>query len=234
MSKHIEITPLQDIERMAVVLGKGRLAKQVKQDTGASFVINFGFFDGNRPTHHLKADGTVLACASWGCWGYAWDTGPDIGMTVMPAATSRNYISGLELISPMTKEIGLQYDRKGELGGIRGRTAVALKPGHLITYCSNDGMDASTLEGVVDELAALGADSAVYGDGGGSSQGAGDGWEVKSSDKRPVYSYLCVWLKPKKLYRVQVGAFENKTNAERLRDELKGKGYPGFIQEVDV
>ena len=31
------------------------------------------------------------------------------------------------------------------------------------------------------------------------------------------------------LYRVQVGAFENKENAEKLRDELKAKGYSAFI-----
>lgn len=31
------------------------------------------------------------------------------------------------------------------------------------------------------------------------------------------------------LYRVQVGAFANKENAERLADELKAKGYPVYI-----
>lgn len=34
------------------------------------------------------------------------------------------------------------------------------------------------------------------------------------------------------LYRVQVGAFAVKANAERMRDELKGKGYSAFIVEV--
>ena len=31
------------------------------------------------------------------------------------------------------------------------------------------------------------------------------------------------------VYRVQVGAFENKKNAEKLRDELKSKGYAAII-----
>lgn len=35
--------------------------------------------------------------------------------------------------------------------------------------------------------------------------------------------------KPKTIYRVQVGAFSVKRNAERLRDELKGRGYSAFI-----
>jgi N-acetylmuramoyl-L-alanine amidase len=37
--------------------------------------------------------------------------------------------------------------------------------------------------------------------------------------------------KPKSLYRVQVGAFSVKRNAERLKDELKGRGYDAIIVE---
>ena len=33
-------------------------------------------------------------------------------------------------------------------------------------------------------------------------------------------------------YRVQVGAFENRANAEKMRTELKDKGYEAFIVEV--
>lgn len=33
----------------------------------------------------------------------------------------------------------------------------------------------------------------------------------------------------KKLYRVQVGAFANRENAEQLAEELKKKGYPAII-----
>jgi len=35
--------------------------------------------------------------------------------------------------------------------------------------------------------------------------------------------------KAQKLYRVQVGAFSDRKNAERLREELKAKGYPAII-----
>ncbi|MEG2429844.1 MAG: SPOR domain-containing protein, partial [Oscillospiraceae bacterium] len=34
---------------------------------------------------------------------------------------------------------------------------------------------------------------------------------------------------PNNLYRVQVGAFSNKDNAQKLRDELKAKGYSAYI-----
>jgi cell division septation protein DedD len=35
----------------------------------------------------------------------------------------------------------------------------------------------------------------------------------------------------KKLYRVQVGAFENVKNAEALASELRSKGYKTIIKE---
>jgi N-acetylmuramoyl-L-alanine amidase CwlA len=33
-----------------------------------------------------------------------------------------------------------------------------------------------------------------------------------------------------KLYKVQVGAFSNKANADKLCNELKSKGYPAFVK----
>jgi N-acetylmuramoyl-L-alanine amidase len=38
-------------------------------------------------------------------------------------------------------------------------------------------------------------------------------------------------LQPGTLYRVQVGAFSNKENAERLVAELKAKGYPAIVTQ---
>lgn len=37
--------------------------------------------------------------------------------------------------------------------------------------------------------------------------------------------------KPTKLYRVQVGAFGSKSNADRLAKELVAKGYPAYVSE---
>ena len=38
----------------------------------------------------------------------------------------------------------------------------------------------------------------------------------------------------KKLYRVQVGAFSVRENAEALQEEIKAKGYDAFIQTYEV
>ena len=199
MSKHIKIIPLTQIERIAIVQGSGRSLAQVKQAEGCVLICNAGFYSGNgKPTHHLKVDGKVLACAPWGCWGFAWNNGADIRMEALPADTRLNYIAGVELLSPMVSDTGsIPYDPKGELGGSRGRTAMALAGDKLILYCSGDGTkDAATLEEVQEELRRLGAETAVYVDGGGSSQcDFGGGETIRSS--RKVYSYLCVWLKKK-------------------------------------
>ncbi|MTS85643.1 hypothetical protein GMD81_17555, partial [Pseudoflavonifractor sp. BIOML-A3] len=64
MSKYIKTIPLSSIERIAIVQGGGRLISQVKRDTGCDYAMNAGFYGGNgKPTHHLKADGKVLARA---------------------------------------------------------------------------------------------------------------------------------------------------------------------------
>lgn len=39
------------------------------------------------------------------------------------------------------------------------------------------------------------------------------------------------YIESNKLYKVQVGAYRNKTYAENLKEELKRKGYEGFITE---
>ena len=199
MSKHIKIIPLTQIERIAIVQGSGRSLAQVKQAEGCVLICNAGFYSGNgKPTHHLKVDGKVLACAPWGCWGFAWNNGADIRMEALPADARLNYIAGVELLSPMVSDTGsIPYDPKGELGGTRGRTAIAHTGDKLILYCSGDGTkEAATLEVVQGELRRLGAETAVYVDGGGSSQcDFGGGETIRSS--RKVYSYLCVWLKKK-------------------------------------
>ena len=40
-------------------------------------------------------------------------------------------------------------------------------------------------------------------------------------------------VKPKKLYRVQVGAFSSRENAEQYINKVKAAGFGAFIVEVD-
>lgn len=192
MSKQVAVLPLSNIRRIAILTGEGRSLSQVKGE--ADYIMNGGFYDMTtfKPTGHLKADGKVLGTSGWNCWGFLWDTGPDIRMDVVPDKGGKNYISGVELISPSGK---LTYTK--DVGGKRGRTAMALTQDSLILYCSGDGTkDASTPESLKEELAAYGATSALMLDGGGSSQCSFPSGDIKST--RRVQNYIAVWLKDDK------------------------------------
>lgn len=49
---------------------------------------------------------------------------------------------------------------------------------------------------------------------------------------RAILEYLGIKSEDK-LYRVQVGAFKSRKNAERVRDALKGYGYEAIIVSVE-
>ena len=135
----------------------------------------------------------VRAKESWGCWGYAWNSGSDIRLCALPADERASYIGGYELLTPMVGiHDALSYG--AELGSRRGRTAMALDGEHLILYCSGDGTaDAAAPEELREELYALGAETAIMLDGGGSSQCDFGGGQVINST-RAVDNYLCLWL----------------------------------------
>lgn len=189
MSKYIATIPLADIERIAIVTGNGRSMAQVKGD--ADYICNAGFYDmtTGRPVGHLKADGAVLAKEAWGCWGFAWDRA-DIKMAALPAA-AKNYISGVEMLSPM---IGIHdaMHYRPEVGGSRPRTAMALTGDKLLLYCADSP---TTPEALRDTLYKLGSETAIMLDGGGSSQCDFQGKKISSS--RRVHNYLAVWLRKK-------------------------------------
>ncbi|KYD24633.1 N-acetylmuramoyl-L-alanine amidase [Parageobacillus toebii] len=52
---------------------------------------------------------------------------------------------------------------------------------------------------------------------------------LKKKAKQQAQSQTQQKASDKKLYRVQVGAFSDRKNAERLAEELKKKGYPAII-----
>ena len=77
----------------------------------------------------------------------------------------------------------------------------------------------------------LGCQYAINLDGGGSTKILNNGESLTSSFyNRAVDNVVAVYLKKEKtLYKVQVGAFSIKENAEKLKNELQKKGYSAFI-----
>lgn len=184
--------PLSSIERIQIYINKSvKTLAQIKQETGADYIINGGLFQGTNAVCHLKADGTVYAKDKYTYWGYAWDD-TDIAMTVIPNANKKNYICCTELIRNKEPQ-KLLYTT--EMGGKRGRTAMGLKGGNLCLYASSDGADAKTPEALQAELVSLGWESAIMLDGGGSSQCDMAGIKVTSS--RKVHNLILIYTKTK-------------------------------------
>ena len=186
MSKYIASIPLGDIERIQIYVNKSaKTLAEIKVETGADYLINGGLYQGAQAVCHLRADGRTYAKDPYTYWGYAWDTGPDITLRSVPAAERRNYICCVCLLRGGKAET-LIYNR--DVGGSRPRTAMGIKDGALCLYCTNSGR---TPEGLQAELLALGWESAVMLDGGGSSQCDLAGKRIVSN--RKVHNLILVY-----------------------------------------
>lgn len=203
MSKYIAVLPLSSITRLALVEAKGRSMAQVKEAAGCDYIINSWFYSmtTGKAVGNLCIDGEVKARANWAGYGLTWDTA-DIRMEVVPGAKAgKNYLSGVELLTP-TRGAGASLHYDPAYGGSRGRSAMMVAGSMLILYCSGDGTrDAATPERLRDELVELGgryantASLRALGlDSGGSSQCDFDGVGKIYSSRR-VAGYLAVWTK---------------------------------------
>ena len=188
MSKYVASIPLGDIERVQIYINKSvKTLAEIKAETGADYLINGGLYQGPKAVCHLRADGRTYAKDPYTYWGYAWDTGPDITMRSVPAAERRNYICCVCLLRGGKAET-LIYNR--DVGGSRPRTAIGLKDGALCLYCTDSGRTPEELQA---ELLALGWESSVMLDGGGSSQCDLAGKRIVSS--RKVHNLILVYTR---------------------------------------
>lgn len=188
MSKYITSIPLGEIERIQIYINKSvKTLAEIKAETGADYLINGGLYQGKQAVCHLRADGRTYAKDPYTYWGYAWDTGPDITLRSVPAAERRNYICCVCLLRGGKAET-LIYNR--DVGGSRPRTAIGLKDGALCLYCTDNGRTPMELQA---ELLALGWESAVMLDGGGSSQCDLAGKRIVSN--RKVHNLILVYTR---------------------------------------
>ena len=188
MSKYIASIPLGDIERIQIYVNKSaKTLAEIKAETGADYLINGGLYQGAQAVCHLRADGRTYAKDPYTYWGYAWDTGPDITLRSVPAAERRNYICCVCLLRGGKAET-LIYNR--DVGGSRPRTAIGLKDGALCLYCTDNGRTPMELQA---ELLALGWESALMLDGGGSSQCDLAGKRIVSN--RKVHNLILVYTR---------------------------------------
>ena len=161
MSKSITYVPLSSVERIELrVTNCRKTLSQVKEETGAHYVLNGGMWnpDGSA-CPLLKVGGVMRSGTPWRAMGYAWDKGPDIHMTSEYGGAD-NFIAVTALIAS-----GKPVDKPSygsAQGGKRGRSAIGLRGGSLALYCSGDGTrDAATTETLRDGKAGPGNTTSI-------------------------------------------------------------------------
>lgn len=189
MSKQTAIIPLSKVSKIQLYINAGKKSlAAIMAETGADFGLNGGLFNGSKSLCNVKADGKVVNDPGWTEYGYAWNTGPDISMDIIPNS-KKNYIGCVQL------KAGKAPAYQPDMGGKRGRTAMGLAGSNLVLYCTGDGTaDASTPEDLHTELLQkFQCDSALMLDGGGSSQCDFKGKKITAS--RVVANLILVYLK---------------------------------------
>lgn len=189
MSKQTAIIPLSKVSKIQLYINSGKKSlAAVMAETGADYGMNGGLFSGSKSLCNVKADGKVVNDPGWTEYGYAWNTGPDISMDIIPNS-KKNYIGCVQL------KAGKAPAYQPDMGGKRGRTAMGLAGSNLVLYCTGDGTaDASTPEDLHTEmLQKFQCDSALMLDGGGSSQCDFKGKKITAS--RVVANLILVYLK---------------------------------------
>lgn len=196
--KRIERIPLKDVARLEIYINNHHKPnRQIKRETGADYLVNLVYFTRAwKATCQLKSAGRVYARSSDNYDGLAWNVGPDIRMVSLPkqGGAYHNYFACMAAIKDGKPAPRLYYN--ADVAGKRGRQAIALTyRDELLLYCSHDGVDGDTPEGVRDELVLLGdVKSAVIGDGGTKATLLGPNGSVEGSVDT-VQNLLLVFLK---------------------------------------
>ena len=117
--------------------------------------------------------------------------------------------SALQAITPGTTDYGVRA--YPDLAELNGTTAIAV-------YCECEFHDNATYaQWIINHVEDLGEAIAQ-----GVCKADGKGFVPKVDNTKTANTF----------YRVQVGAFNEYANAEKLQSELKGKGYEAIIVEV--
>lgn len=133
---------------------------------------------------------------------------------------------------PVNSSLGKEIDYKAR------RTVLAYNKDNIfIIAIESPGMTFSQMKTF---LQTLKVDYAMNLDGGGSTKILHDGKSITSSlYNRAVDNVIAVYLKPKTIYRVQLGAFSNQDNANNFLKEIRslsdtiGAGYKNaYVRKV--
>lgn len=185
-----------------------------------SIVSNGGFFsmtDGSTAFNYTD-EGVIISSNSSYKEGFGTVNG-ELKYGVIGREKFEDFVSGYPVLIKAGAAIPITI--ASEINYKARRTILAYnKENIFIVAIESPGMDFSQMQSF---LRTLKVDYAINLDGGGSTKILHDGKCItKALANRPVDNIMAVYLKPKVIYRVQLGAFSKKANADAFLAKIKG------------
>lgn len=148
--------------------------------------------------------------------------------------TARDFIAAYPALVVDNKKVVIEDGK--ELDYKARRTCIGWDTNnYYIVTVDSPGLAYKSLQEIFLELK---VQYAINLDGGGSTRLLINGKrETSQIYARPVDNVMCVYLKKEQkkiFYRVQVGAFASKANADKLLKELKEKGFSGYVRKIGL
>lgn len=210
-----------------------KTAAQIKRETGCDLIFNGQFFnmsDGS-PCQTLKVNGEILSYEGQDYSGFGWNGDGENGLVW---TNDKDAVENLITCNPLLADgerLSLEY---APANTVRGKMAMGVRPdGTIIVFGAQNGSEEiCDLNGLQDRFLNMGCSHALALDGGGSVTLLGPGGSLKQT-RFPLYFFICIWGEAERLpesvympqipiiYRVQVGAFKMKLNADRLRERVR-------------
>jgi hypothetical protein len=232
--KHITVVQIPKKEIAKIDFAMCEQPKQTlkafydKQEDKPDIICNGGFFalSTGETIFNFKDNGKTVSNNAQ----YRWGIGTVNGELKFGCIDNEKFDDFVSAYPPLVEEgkvINITYAK--ELDYKARRTMLGYdKDNVYIVAVESPGMKYGEMQLL---MFGLGCEFAINIDGGGSTKILEKGKSITSIlHNRAVDNVVAVYLKKEKiLYKVQVGAFSIKENAEKLQTELKKKGYDAFI-----
>lgn len=184
-----------------------------------SIVSNGGFFsmtDGSTAFNYTD-EGIIISSNSLYKEGFGTVNG-ELKYGVIGQEKFEDFVSGYPVLIKAGAAVPITI--ASEINYKARRTILAYnKENIFIVAIESPGMNFSQMQSF---LRTLKVDYAINLDGGGSTKILRDGKCItKALANRPVDNIMAIYLKPKVIYRVQLGAFSKKVNADAFLAKIK-------------
>lgn len=184
-----------------------------------SIVSNGGFFsmtDGSTVFNYTD-EGIIISSNSLYKEGFGIING-ELKYGIIGQEKFEDFVSGYPVLIKAGAAVPITI--ASEINYKARRTILAYnKENIFIVAIESPGMNFSQMQSF---LRTLKVDYAINLDGGGSTKILRDGKCItKALANRPVDNIMAIYLKPKVIYRVQLGAFSKKTNADAFLAKIK-------------